>query len=71
MTKHETKNCERCNSGFECRAGSITQCQCTGISLTAEERAYVGAKYNDCLCINCLIALQEKYLLFKDKYIRK
>jgi hypothetical protein len=71
MNKHETKNCPRCSQTFECKAGSIVQCQCNAISLTVEESAFIGAKYEDCLCISFLRDLQEKYVEFKEKYIFK
>lgn len=71
MCKHEEKHCPRCQLVFECKPGSITQCQCSGIQLTVEESAFVGAKYDDCLCINCLRDLKQKYEHFKTKYIFK
>lgn len=71
MSKHEQKNCPRCNRVFECKPGSITRCQCSGIRLSVEETAFIGAKYEDCLCIDCLLDLQKKYELFKAKYIYK
>jgi hypothetical protein len=71
MNKHEQKHCPRCNSAFECKAGSIMQCQCATIQLSVEESAFIQAKYEDCLCINCLQQLQKKYEHFKAKYIFK
>ena len=58
MPDHENKTCERCNTTFECKAGSITQCQCNTIQLSPDERAYIASKYTDCLCANCLLALK-------------
>ena len=58
---HEEKHCQKCGQTFECKAGSIMQCQCAGIQLTAEERAFIEKKYEDCLCINCLEILQREY----------
>lgn len=71
MHKHETKSCPRCRSSFECKAGSITQCQCSAIQLSAEERIYVESKYEDCLCINCLAFLQKEYAVFKEVRVYK
>ena len=71
MSKHEQKLCPRCKITFECKAGSIMQCRCSAINLAAEERAYIEAKYDDCLCVECLSALQKKYIHFKEKYILK
>ena len=44
-------------------------CQCSTIQLSVEERAYVESKFEDCLCINCLNALQQEYVIFKEKHI--
>jgi Cysteine-rich CWC len=71
MCKHEEKLCPRCSIAFECKAGTIMQCQCSTIQLTVEESAFIQAKYEDCLCINCLFELQKKYGHFKTKYIFK
>ncbi|HQY12943.1 MAG: cysteine-rich CWC family protein [Ferruginibacter sp.] len=61
MCKHEEKHCPRCKTVFECKPGSITQCQCSGVSLSEEERAYIEAGYDDCLCIHCLRSLQRLF----------
>jgi len=69
MPLHELKICERCNNTFECKAGDITHCQCTGIQLTVEERAFIEDRYADCVCANCLLQLKNRYILFKEKYL--
>jgi len=69
MSQHETKNCARCKTAFECKPGNITQCQCFGIELSAEQRAYIEQRYNDCLCRDCLRWLSDELNLFKEKYI--
>jgi Cysteine-rich CWC len=69
MCKHETRKCPRCNTEFECKAGTIAQCQCYGIALTVEQRAYVEQRYSGCLCRTCLDHLSVELNLFKDKYI--
>lgn len=69
MPLHEVKACPRCNYAFECKAGDITQCQCYGIQLSLEERAFIEDRYKDCLCANCLLQLKNRYLLFKEKYL--
>jgi hypothetical protein len=71
MCNHEIKNCQRCNGAFECKPGSIIQCQCFDVVLTAEQRAYLEQYYNDCLCRSCLLQLQQEFELFKEKYIYK
>ena len=69
MCKHEEKHCPRCYIAFECKAGTIMQCQCSAIQLSVEERAYVESRFEDCLCVDCLSALQKEYVLFKEKHI--
>jgi hypothetical protein len=71
MCQHETKNCPRCKTVFECKPGNITQCQCYGIELTAELKAYIEQRYSDCLCKSCLQYLQQELNLFKEKYLFK
>ncbi|HMU46658.1 MAG TPA: cysteine-rich CWC family protein [Chitinophagaceae bacterium] len=66
---HEIKSCERCSSQFECKPGNITQCQCFGIKLTIEQKAYIEQRYSDCLCKNCLKTLQNEVELFREKFI--
>lgn len=60
MCEHEEKLCPRCNKTFECKAGSITQCQCNTVQLTVTERAVIEKQYNDCLCLACLIELKQQ-----------
>lgn len=69
MCKHEIKRCPRCQAEFECKPGNIGQCQCYGIALTAEQRAYIEQRYADCLCRNCLQHLTVELHLFKEKYV--
>jgi len=69
MPAHEHKACPRCHQPFECRVGDIGNCQCNSIVLSVEERAFVETRYSDCLCANCLKDLQNKYILFKEKYL--
>jgi hypothetical protein len=60
MCNHEKKSCPRCSSVFECKPGSITQCQCFDIELTREQQAYIQQLYTDCLCKKCLLQLNEE-----------
>jgi len=69
MCNHEEKKCSRCKSSFECRVGNIVQCQCYGIALNVEERAFIEERYNDCLCRDCLLELKQRYILFREKYL--
>lgn len=58
MCKHEEKYCPRCRAPFECKVGDIAQCQCYGVALTLEEKAFMEERYEDCLCRNCLMELK-------------
>jgi len=71
MPLHEAKTCPRCNNAFECKAGDIMHCQCSGIQLNIEERAFVEERYQDCLCIHCLLQLKDRFMLFKEKDLFK
>lgn len=54
---------------FECKPGNITQCQCYGLDLKEEQRAYIEGRYSECLCRDCLQWLSNELNLFKEKYI--
>ena len=69
MPQHEQKSCPRCQAVFICKTGDITHCQCSHISLTTEETAFIEDRYNDCLCLNCLQDLRYKYIFFKEKFL--
>jgi hypothetical protein len=69
MSQHEPKNCPRCCKQIECKPGNITQCQCYGLKLTEEEKAFIEQRYNDCLCRDCLLQLKNQVELFKEKFI--
>src|SRR5918996_6127934 len=58
MARREDKACPRCRKHFECSAGSMLPCQCEGVSLSPEESEYILGRYSDCLCVECLRALQ-------------
>ena len=60
MCRHEEKNCPRCGQAFECKAGTIMQCQCYGVLLTGWQRARMEGQYADCLCRDCLLAIQRE-----------
>jgi len=58
-----SKICERCHQPFECKMENIMQCQCYGIVLTSQAKQLVSSTFNDCLCKNCLLVLNEEYTL--------
>jgi len=71
MCMHEMKICPRCSKTFECKVGSITECQCYSIQLSNEERMFIEECFDDCLCDNCLAELKSRYHVFKEKYLWK
>ena len=68
MCRHEEKTCPRCSVAFECKVGSVATCQCSGITLNDEERAFIEDRYEDCLCRKCLLELKNQVVLFREKY---
>lgn len=63
--KNEFKTCPRCGTGFECKTGTILQCQCYGIVLTEAAQQFVEQQYRDCLCRTCLEALNNSTAMDK------
>jgi len=61
MPHHEEKNCPRCNADFECKVGAVLECQCSDVFLTTAERDYVNSRYDDCLCVSCLVEMQAEF----------
>ena len=64
---HEKKSCSRCECVFECKAGTITQCQCYALTLTLEERIYIEEKFTDCLCSACLAGIKKRIQYFEKR----
>jgi hypothetical protein len=61
MPKHESKQCPRCRTLFECKSGSIMLCQCQTVVLNAEQLEYISQQYEDCLCSRCLLEVRSEY----------
>jgi hypothetical protein len=61
MGKHEEKLCPRCGALFECRVGDILRCQCAPVPLTAAQADYVRARFEGCLCADCLRTLRAEH----------
>jgi hypothetical protein len=62
MLKHEVIPCERCGTRVECKANSITKCQCSQVQLSLNETQYISENFDGCLCISCLLDLKNEYL---------
>ncbi|KAB7732428.1 hypothetical protein F5984_00235 [Rudanella paleaurantiibacter] len=59
MPADEPTRCPRCHRPFACRAATIHNCQCAAVPLTPAQRTYIAARYEGCLCADCLRALAE------------
>ena len=66
--KHELKACPRCQRSFECKPGDIGNCQCHGLQFTSATKEFIAKKYDDCLCRQCLLELNNQQILFKEKF---
>ena len=56
------KKCPKCGAPFICRHNDIVRCQCAEVKLTEAAQAYIKANYNDCLCVNCLRAINQEQI---------
>jgi len=54
------KHCPRCGAAFVCMHDAPALCQCAGIVLRPETRAYLRATYSDCLCARCLREIDQQ-----------
>lgn len=70
MCKHEHINCPCCQRIFECKTGTISQCQCMNINLDAGEREYIAKRYDSCLCIDCMRLMKKEYhnKIFQERF---
>ncbi len=72
MAHHESKYCQRCDTQFECKVGTIAICQCSTVTLSKEERGHIEQKYDDCLCANCLKVLRTEHKNAKhQRFLKK
>ncbi len=49
------KVCPRCGAHFVCYHENPAICQCAGINLNENARAFLRTHYTDCLCRACLL----------------
>lgn len=54
------KVCPRCGAPFVCHHEQPAICQCAGIALTENARAYLRTHYSDCLCRKCLLEVSRE-----------
>jgi hypothetical protein len=50
--------CARCGARFHCGVNDATPCACTTLRLDARTLASLRERYDTCLCLACLVALQ-------------
>lgn len=55
------KICPRCNNTFICRVDNIELCNCKKVRLNAGVRDYIKKEYAGCLCLECLIEVNQKF----------
>jgi len=49
--------CPRCGGGFHCGVNDAGPCVCTTVTLDEATLAELRARYDDCLCLRCLVEL--------------
>jgi hypothetical protein len=57
MLNHEEKTCPRCGRVFECQVNSPIRCDCARVQLDDPTLARLHGRYSDCLCLDCLRAI--------------
>lgn len=61
-----TKICPRCDSEFLCRNVNIIECDCIQVSLDSDDFRFIGMHYDDCLCVDYLIAFKQEQQLLQE-----
>ena len=54
------KVCPRCGAHFVCTHDEL--CQCVGITLNDNARAFLRTHYKDCLCRQCLLDISGRLI---------
>lgn len=55
------RECNRCQSAFNCREDRRDLCHCTHIYILPEIKNYIKENYDDCLCHNCLKEVKNNF----------
>lgn len=58
-SKPANKICESCGEAFGCGA-NLNGCWCAALTLSESQAERIKAKFNDCLCPQCLEKIAEK-----------
>jgi hypothetical protein len=53
------KLCQNCGELFICRADDILNCQCSKVQISERTKSEIAKKFQDCLCVNCLIDFEK------------
>nr|WP_232380801.1 cysteine-rich CWC family protein [Leptospira ainlahdjerensis] len=53
------KPCPRCGIRFECGA-EAQSCACFSVNLSSRAKEFIEKKYQDCLCVSCLLELSSQ-----------
>jgi nitrite reductase/ring-hydroxylating ferredoxin subunit len=61
IPKHEIVTCPRCGARFECKMGTITECQCMEVRLSPYQILAIREMYIGCLCKKCLSELSIQF----------
>ena len=62
ITPPLTDTCPRCRQTFHCGIADAGPCPCAGLALSPELTAALRARFDDCLCLACLVELQAQGL---------
>ncbi|TMI23145.1 hypothetical protein E6H30_08715 [Candidatus Bathyarchaeota archaeon] len=56
----KTKNCELCDSAFECKG--LLGCWCRSIDISRQQLGELSNRTSDCICPNCLAEYKDRDL---------
>jgi hypothetical protein len=56
----EPDACPRCGAAFHCGVADAAPCACTTVRLDATMLAALRVQYERCLCLRCLVELQNR-----------
>lgn len=61
MPSHKLKHCPRCTTSFECKTGSVLNCQCKAVYLRPDQLDYIARHFDGCLCAQCLESIAQEF----------
>lgn len=60
------KICPGCKKEFTCNSENISACACSRVSLSNETKAFLAKTFYNCLCNDCLFALNQLVAMEKQ-----